>query len=272
MQRFSFPLRLRFFFPEILGLILLVLGTTGLFSCKVTKEGSVFMTLPRDTSIRGYISPDSQILIREGDVLAIQVSSLNKDLDERFNAASVNINAIADKSGSNSYQVGKDGNINLHYIGNIQAVGKTTALLADELQKALLPYFKEPIVRVQFQNHRITVMGQVNRPQVISLGQSPMSFMEALAMSGDLKEEGDRKRIMIIRDSSQVKQIKYINLENHEVLNSSWYYTQPNDIIYVMTKPKTIDRDEKKRNLQTTLSVVITGLSFLVILLDRIIK
>ena len=57
----------------------------------------------------------------------------------------------------------KDGNIELHYLGKVKAAGLSTGALAKNPDD-LAPYLKEPIVRVQFLNHRVTVMGEVVKP------------------------------------------------------------------------------------------------------------
>ena len=67
-----------------------------------------------------------------------------------------------------------------------------------------------------------------------------------------------------------VKQVKHLNLESHEVVASPWFYMQPNDIVYVMPRTDKIDKEERKRNIQTTASLIISGLSLLTILLSRI--
>ena len=93
-----------------------------------------------------------------------------------------------------------------------------------------------------------------------------MTLVDALVNAGDLKETADRAKVMVIRDSNDVKQVKHLNLESHEVVASPWFYMQPNDIVYVMPRTDKIDKEERKRNIQTTASLIISGLSLLTIL------
>ena len=250
-------------------LLFLILFIAGLSSCKTTRQSTTFMTLPKDTSIRAFVNPGYDPVIALSDVLSVSVSSLNRDLDDRFNAASSATvgEGVSQRTG---YFLDKDGNIELHYLGKVKAAGLSTGALAKKIQDDLSPFLKEPIVRVQFLNHRVTVMGEVSSPKVLYMNGSSMTLVDALVNAGDLKETADRAKVMVIRDSNDVKQVKHLNLESHEVVASPWFYMQPNDIVYVMPRTDKIDKEERKRNIQTTASLIISGLSLLTILLSRI--
>jgi polysaccharide export outer membrane protein len=129
---------------------------------------------------------------------------------------------------------------------------------------------REPVVNVQYLNRKITVLGEVQRPQVINLADERISLIDALVVSGDLNEKANRKDIMIIRDSSSVKKVKHINLEDHSVFSSPWYYLQANDIVYVMTDKRNIDKEDRRRSLQTSLSLIASGISLIVIIINAL--
>lgn len=146
------------------------------------------------------------------------------------------------------------GNILIHMLGSVHVEG----LSRNELkQKELLPYMKEPIVGVQYLNHKITVIGFVERPQVITLTGEQMPLLDALVTSGDLKDVAKRDDIMIIREQGDQKQIKHNNLQD-QLFSSPWYYLQSNDIVYVMPDKNRSDKDEKRRTLQTTMALIVS--------------
>ncbi len=243
-----------------------------LASCRTTIEThAYFKTLSKDTTIAGLVTPGFESKIQKKDVLGITVSSLSSELDIKFNAAST---AVFNGSGSllstPGYQVNEQGKITLHFIGDVKAEGLTCIELKEKLQKDLLAYLREPVVNVQYLNRKITILGEVQRPQVINLADERISLIDALVVSGDLKEKANRKDIMIIRDSSSVKKIKHINLEDHSVFSSPWYYLQANDIVYVMTDKSDVDKDERRRTLQTTLSLIASGVSMIVIIINAL--
>lgn len=240
-------------------------------SCKTTKPTTVFEQIPRDTSLNAFIPPSQEIKIRANDLLSIQVSSLNKELDDKFNAAAQTMQGYGNAP-IIGFPVDKEGQVQLHYLGKTTAAGLTLKELAAQLEKGLEPFLKQPIVRVQFLSHKITVMGEVNRPQVVYMPAGQMTLFDALAAGGDLKEKGNWKDVMVIRDSSQVRLVKHINLESPEVFQSPWLYMQANDIVYVKSRSDKIEKDERRRTLQTTLSLIATGVSLITILLTRVIN
>lgn len=223
------------------------------------------MTLPKDTTIRSYVTKEWEPVIVKKDVLSIEVSSLSREMDEKFNAGSLGLNEPA-SAGGFGYVVGDSGTIDIHYAGKIKAAGLTTGLLAQNIQESLKPYLKEPLVRVRILSRRITVMGEVSAPKIIYMQNEPMTIVDAIVSSGDLKETADRQRIMVIRDSSDVKLVKHLNMEKHDFIASEWFYVQPNDIVYVMPKGEKQNKEERLRTLQTTLSLAATALSLIVIL------
>lgn len=270
MQDFSLLKQCKRISVFSLLMVLLFTGSLLFFSsCKPTKHSTVFMSLPKDTSIRSYVDVNMNILIRKHDILAIEVSSLNREMDERFNAAAT-AGTDAYMGQRRGYQVNDSGFISVHYAGQVRAAGYTAKELAKVLQDSLAPYMKEPLVQVQFLNHRVTVMGEVGNPKVVSMSGDPMTLLEAIVGSGDMKENADKSNIMVIRDSSDVKLVRHVNLEKHDVIASPWFYMQPNDIVYVMPKSAKADKEERKRTLQTTLSLAASAMSLLIIILSRL--
>ena len=99
-----------------------------------------------------------------------------------------------------------------------------------------------------------------------------MSLIDVIVSTGDMKENANRSDILIIREENNEKKVKHINLEDHSIFSSPWYYMQPNDIVYVQTDKNKSDKDEKRRTLQTTLSLIASGVSLVVIIINSLIK
>jgi polysaccharide export outer membrane protein len=75
---------------------------------------------------------------------------------------------------------------------------------------------------------------------------------------------------MIIREEGTDKKVKLLNLEDQSVFTSPWYYVQPNDIVFVPQDYVRLEKVEKRTNLQTTVSLVLGAVSFIILILDRI--
>jgi polysaccharide biosynthesis/export protein len=94
------------------------------------------------------------------------------------------------------------GVVSLPLIGQIDATGRTTAELEDEIRTRLQKKFMhEPQVSVFLQEHnsqRISVIGAVRKGGVFSLSR-PLRLADALALAEGLTEEADRQVYVIRR-------------------------------------------------------------------------
>jgi polysaccharide biosynthesis/export protein len=248
-------------YPFIALLSLLLLA-----SCSTSRKTAYFKNLQSDTTIQGFVSNDYESLIRPGDRLSIIASSLSPAEDAQFNNGA----ATGGEPEMNGFLVYPEGTVLLHRLGRVTAAGLTRRQLAAKLQAELLPYMKEPIVNVQYLNHKVTVMGSVGGPQVMLMPQEQLNILEVLVKSGDITPEGLKDRVMIIREEGTDKKVKILNLEDANVFKSPWFYVQPNDIVFVPKDEKAIESEEKRRRLQTTLSLVASGLTFIFFVVDRV--
>ena len=253
------------------SLILIALTAFLLPSCKITKQSQYFETLQKkDTTLKGFITNDFESKIVAGDQISIVVSSLSPADDILFNNGAGIVNAGA--SSVQGYLVQEDGTIVLHRFGKMTVAGLSRRELAKQLEQKLLPYLKEPIVHINYLNHKITIIGDVVKPQTINLPDEQISLIDALVLSGDVLPSAEKKNITIIREDGNSKHVKHVNLEDHSIFSSPWYYVKPNDIILVSVDQGRYVKEEKRKQLQTTLALVATGVSLLLIVLDRVVK
>ncbi|MDB5200781.1 MAG: hypothetical protein JWQ27_190 [Ferruginibacter sp.] len=251
----------RLFISALFAVAVLIMA-----SCSTTKNSYYFKTLQKDTSISGFVNTNMETKIRKGDILNISVSSLSVPEDALFNQPTANAGA------GSGFTVGADGTVLLHRLGAVRVEGLTRAELAAKLQKDLLAYMKEPIVNVGYLNHKVTVLGEVLKPQVLNMPEEKLSVIDVLVSSGDLTPDAKRNDVMIIRENGNEKQVKHLNLEDHSIFTSPWYYVQPNDIVYVMPDFEKRTKEEKKAQLQSTIALTTAAASFLIIILDRALR
>lgn len=247
---------------------------TFLFSaCTVTKPPEYFRTLNKDTTLTNFVSNDFESKIIKGDRLAITASSSSPLEDALFNGSSGMAGAGSGAgTASGGYTVQPDGTVFLHRIGKISAEGYTRRELVKNIETRLLAYMKDPIVQVTYLNHKITILGEVAKPQVLNLPEEQISLIDALVLSGDVTPNAKRSAITVIREEGNTKKVKHVNLEDNSLFSSPWYYVKPNDIILVSADTERFEKEEKRRRLQTNLSLAASGIGLLVIILDRIVK
>jgi len=232
-------------------------------SCAPSIETRYFKTLTKDTTISAYITPGLDTRIRKDDILGINISSISHAEDDLFN---VTPTPGVEKPG---YPLDKDGNIHLHRIGTIHAEGLTRKELATQIKKDLEPYLTDAIVSVYYLNRKVTVAGEITSPKVLPMPEDQMTLIDALVNCGDFKITSLRTDLLIIRDSSDKKVVKHVNMEDHAILNSPWFYLQPNDIVIVNPDTRKAEREDRRTRFQANWALITSGVSLILIVLSR---
>jgi polysaccharide export outer membrane protein len=244
---------------------LLILTMGSLLSCSAPKNTAYFQTISRDTVLQHTVSRNFDLKIAPDDLLAISIASASPELSGLFNASS-GAGATSGAGASSGYLVDKKGNIRLYKLGDVKVAGLTRAELRERLQQELAPYLKEPVVTVQFANHRITVLGEVGSPGVKIVPNEQLTLLEAIGQSGDLTEKAKKNKVLVIRQTEAGKEFRHLNLLDHSVFASPYFYLQNEDVVYVEPeKPK-----QSSQQTQQIISYVITGISLLTLLFSRI--
>jgi len=252
-------------YNSIFGLLVLFLSVSylslSLISCTTTKKNMLyFENLPKDTILHNLVTKDFELKIRKGDVLNISVSSLSSENSALFTSPQTAAGTAA--TAAPGYIVDLNGNILYPKLGFVHAEGMTRTELRDHLSKDLLPYLKEPLITVNFVNHKVTMIGEVNH--VIDMPDETMTILEAISESGGIPATARKDNILVIRENDADKQFKRLNLNNSSIFTSPFYYLKPNDILYVEPNKKSVGKT------QQIIGYVTTGLSLFFLILSRI--
>jgi polysaccharide export outer membrane protein len=112
-------------------------------------------------------------------------------------------------------QVRPDGRITTPLISDMPAVGKTPAMLADDLKIALGEYIKDPIVSVIVENfsgtysQQVRVVGATEKPASIPY-RANMTILDAMISVGGLSEFASGNRARLVRyDKNTGKQSEF---------------------------------------------------------------
>ncbi|RKD87729.1 polysaccharide biosynthesis/export family protein [Mangrovibacterium diazotrophicum] len=261
----------RMFVRSILRCVLLLLV---LSSCKSNEELIYMRNLSEEESIQTTSFSTDSYLLRSGDNLYINVSSMSPEVTGLFNpqAAAGNtsggtaqaFNSVAGQY-LNGYQVDSKGNIELPIVGKVAVVGKTIAEVKSDLDGVMAEYFKEVTVTVKLMSFKVTVMGEVARPGLIFMYNNTCTVLEAISEAGGTTDYSRLKRALVVRETSEgVVNIK-VDLTDKSLLSSSAYYLHPGDVVYVWP-----DRYKNTRLnaslyalMLSTISTMIVVLSFL---------
>ncbi|MCW3835561.1 XrtA/PEP-CTERM system exopolysaccharide export protein [Sphingomonas canadensis] len=139
-------------------------------------------------------------------------------------------------------QVRPDGRITTPLINDMPAVGKTPAMLADDLKYALSEYIKDPIVSVIVKNfsgtysQQIRVVGATEKPASIPY-RANMTVLDAMIAVGGLSEFASGNGSRLVRVDKQTGRQREYKLRLSDLLKkgdtSANVKLEPGDVIII---------------------------------------
>lgn len=260
--------------------ISLVLSTILALSSCVTSKKVNLLQEPGKHHIPEYVDTldyeDYQLRI--GDRLYIYVYSVDEGVMKLFNASGATggggqNSGYYRQQGSNTqggvydlytYLVYEDGCIDYPLIGRLYVRGLNTREVKQALEKELGTYIKSygdynmiscEVNVVQRSYSVISQKGTGNFP----IRKEKLTVYEALAQAGDLGDWSDRSKVQIIREIEGQTKVISFDVRSKDIINSEYYYIQPNDVIYVRhLKGKALGVS----NAATTVAIVSSTLGF----------
>ncbi|MCS4166241.1 polysaccharide biosynthesis/export family protein [Sphingobacterium sp. BIGb0116] len=224
-----------------------------------------------------YLQPDSTQInaiyeqhvpkIQANDILTIVVTAADPKVTAPFNPLSTmtsnNMTQSVDLALRPTYTVDNDGRITLPMLGNVHLAGLTRVEAIEKIRNELSQYIKDPGVNINFNNFRVSVLGEVAKPGSFILPSERVTVLEALGMAGDMTIRGIRQNVLLIREMDGQKTMHRLDLTKQETLNSPYYYLAQNDVIYV--EPNKAQINNSKLGANTNIIISIAGLLITVI-------
>lgn len=174
------------------------------------------------------------------DLLTIIVSTTDPEASRPFNLVTPTISqgltTTAGYQGQlQTYLVDNNGGVKLPVIGEVNLKGLTKSEAEKRIVGMLKPFLKEdPVVTVRFVNYKISVIGEVGRPNTFTIQNEKVNLFEALAMAGDMTIWGRRDNVKILREDAEGnKRVIMMNLNDPYVIFHPDFYLQQNDVVYV---------------------------------------
>lgn len=228
---------------KISYLLLLVLCAASLVSCVSSKkivyfQGSDELYKEAQSIMQQYemkLKPADQVLIKltcEAPELLLDYSS-----DVVMGTAATNYSNITQGGVSNAYgyTINNDGDLVLPVVGRVHVADLTVDEAAKEIEKMIKEKGKinKPEVTVRLLNARVTVMGAVRTPKVVSLTSERNTIVDVLSQCGDIADDGLRQHVKLFREINGQRMMYELNMTDVDLFTSPAYYVQQNDMIYV---------------------------------------
>lgn len=181
------------------------------------------------------------------DELDIYISCMNQDLALPFNIYGQN-NGIVERGYYNNrggYLVDVNGNIQMPVLGELHVAGLTRLKLQDTITALLIRgnYLDDPFVRVRFNNFKIFFLG-ADGGKSITINNERCTFLEALALSGDLSVYTRRDKIAVMREVDGKLLTRYLDPRSSSVFNDPFFMLQQNDFIITQSSNLGTTRSE----------------------------
>jgi polysaccharide export outer membrane protein len=250
-------------------------------------------TIPQELLDRVNSIPDPTLTA--GDLLNIRVYGQNYTAVAPFNKGqyttlladgtvqvqnsmssnSSNLSGEGAEKSTDYYLVDTNGDIEFPILGTIHVAGKTKEALSDEIRDAIYPKYvtTAPTVEIRLMNFKVTVLGQVGHPGVLTSSNERMNILEAIAKAGDLGIQGSRDNIMLYRTNSDgTHLITRLNIHDKDLLLSPYFNLQQNDFIYVEPNRSARQNAWQMHQGWTTTISIVGGISSLAALVVGIIN
>ena len=240
--------------------VFLALAALSAASCVTTRRIAYLQDMKHETQIE--LEDEFEAIVAPYDELQVIISTFETDLARPFNIYSAAQGAIGGSNNQNiGYLVDQYGNIELPVLGTFKAAGYTRLQLQEKIRQMLIDgnYLNDPYVMVRFKDFKIFFLGS-DGGKAISIPNERCTFLEALALSGDLSVFTTRKKIMVMREVDGKMVSRFLDPRSSKVFNDPFFMLQQNDFI--------ITRNTRYRNFQESfnqwspfISIFSTGLS-----------
>lgn len=201
-------------------------------SCVTTKKVAYLQDMQHETQIS--LEDKFEAVISPYDELDILVSSFDKELAMPFNIGVVTQAANAGSNANNglAYLVDQNGDIQFPVLGTIHVEGLTRLKLQEKVREMLVSggYISDPFVMVRFRNFKIFFLGS-NGGKAITVPNERCTFLEALALSGDMNVHTDRSKVAVLREVDGKMVMRYLDPRSSKVFSDPFYMLQQNDFI-----------------------------------------
>ena len=222
------------------SVLFLWLGISTLFTSCITTQDLIYLQKKNGDQVASPILTlaSKPYRLQTNDVLSITIKANDPKLVTIFSPTN---QGEAGKSESGLYfdgfTVDDHGNIRIPVLGEINVNGFTVEEIRTKIENQLLAdYFNKEaniFVTVKLAGFKYTINGEIGSTGTKTLFQDHLNIMQAIANSGDITITGNRKAVTIIRQLPSGIEMHDIDLTDINVMQSPYYYLQPNDYIYI---------------------------------------
>lgn len=265
-----------------LGLVL-VIALIAATSCISNEKIIYLQNLEGNDSI-----PDGELITYEipeyklqyNDIVDVNIQTVDDMIQNGFNNKAMSMPGMnqmgnmASQTGGDlyyttGYTVDNEGKIRLPIVGEVVVKDKTLEEARVAIEEKLRVYVTtELYVKVKLGGIRYSALGEFRRPGKFVVLQDRMTIFEAIANAGDLTTVAKRSDVLLIRQYPEGTKLHRIDLLDRQIVESPFYFIQPNDQIYV--EPMKVRETGTGENTAQSLALIFSGISAMALILNLI--
>ena len=198
-------------------------------SCVTNRKIAYLQDMKHGTQIE--LENKFEAVISPYDELDVIITCFDTELARPFNLRNTS-NSNYNVNSSLAYLVDQDGNLELPVLGTLHAAGLTRLELQEKVKGLLIAggYINDPYVFVRFRNYKIFFLG-ANGGKAITVPNERCTFLEALALSGDMSIYTNRNKILVMREVDGKMVSRYLDPRSSKVFKDPFFMLQQNDFI-----------------------------------------
>lgn len=212
-----------------------------LSSCVTPRDTNLLQDIKKDYPMaENLINSDYRII--PGDQLTLSIYTLDESMKDLFSVY-IKTGGIATEEASsaasaNSLNVYSDGSIKIPYLGKIYVQDLTVLEAKKIVEEKFLTFSPNITIELSLANRYFSVLGKAGH-QRIAMPTLKINIFQALALSGPIETFGDKTNVKIIRQTPNGTEVKTFDIRSKDIVDSEYYYIEPNDVIYVQEMNRT---------------------------------
>jgi polysaccharide export outer membrane protein len=211
--------------------------------------------------------------LQKADVLYISLTTDDEKLNRVFVPSAGGGSVMQQSqsvSGTGLYYIGftidTKGEIEFPYLGKVKVEGLQIEEAKTAIETQLKKFFKIFFIQVKLAEFKFTILGMINKPGQYFYQQNKVSIIEAISQAGELQNIAERLEVQLYRQYPEGVKLHIVNLTDRSIINSPFWYIQPNDILYVVPiKSRSIG---DLSSLQSSFNVIAPLLSAMLLVLN----
>lgn len=252
-------------------LLVALCGTLALTSCVTPSQVNYLQDMRHGSQIE--LENKFQAKICPYDELDIYVfgPSGEEDLAKPFNISSKNIGSGGAQRGA--YLVDVNGDIQFPVLGNIHVSGMTRLELQDNIKQRLESenLLNQAVIMVRFANFKIFFLG-AEGGKSITITNERCTFLEALALCGDLSIYTSRNKIAVMREIDGKMVMRYLDPRSSSVFQDPFFMLQQNDFIITQNYNTSTTRQEARNFVSMWATTAMSTITLVLTLINLIKK